>query len=299
MSVIKRILSPLLVMAWIAVYAGMAYAVGGFEVVSGIAPYTYLAERIGGSNVQARTLIEQGQDPHTFEPSPKQIMSLGSARIFFLSGLDFEERISGKIHKGFPALTFVDLSKDLVHGHAAGEGGHADHDEGDHYDHGEGYCDQHLWLSPSLYRIQAERVAIAFAKEDPAHKDAYYRNLDKFQKELDLISARIAVQLKPFKGRSFFVFHPAFAHFGEAFGLHQKAVEAGGRRPTPKKIASLITAAKEEGVQIIFVQPQFDQASAQIVAASIRGTVVELDPLAKNVLGNFSVIAEQLERAFQ
>jgi zinc transport system substrate-binding protein len=276
----------------------MAHAAGALEVVCGIAPYTYLAERIGGSHVSVHTLIEQNQDPHTFEPSPRHVAALGRARMFLLSGLDFEERLSSKLRQSFPALIFADLSQGLGAGSGARECGHGDEHESQGEQH-EADCDQHLWLSPPLYRAQAERVAQAFAKVDPVHKNDYYANLAAFQRELDLLAARIAKQLQPFHGRSFFVFHPAFAYFGEAFGLQQKAVEVGGRTPTPKTIASLIAAAREAGVRLIFVQPQFDQTSAKIVAAAIGGTLVGLDPLAKDVLHNYTVIAEQLERAFQ
>lgn len=290
MDIVKRIFAPLLAVSWLPFFAGMVHAVEGFEVVAGIAPYAYLAERIGGDNVRVQTLIEQSQDPHTFEPSPKKIMSLGSARLFLLSGLDFEERLTGRIQNSFPGLTFVDLSKGLEHGGMAQKNDGPDQ-------HGD--SDQHAWLSPPRYRRQAEIVTQAFSREDPKHKDVYSTNLAELQKEIDQITDRIARQLEPFQGRSFFVFHPAFAHFGEAFGLHQKAVEVGGRLPTPKKIAGLIEAAKEEKVQIIFVQPQFDQASAKVVASSIGGAVVGLDPLAKDVLHNYAIIADQLEKAFQ
>jgi zinc transport system substrate-binding protein len=259
--------------------------------MTGIAPYTYLAERIGGDNVRIGTLIKQSQDPHTFEPSPKQILSIGSARIFFLAGLDFEKHLSAKIQNSFPGLAFVDLSAGLVSEEEI------DADEGGTEHHGD--QDQHLWLSPKILKIQAERMAEAFSREDKKHTDVYYANLHAFQEELDRLTARIARQLQPFRGRTFFVFHPAFASFAEEFGLHQKAVETNNRMSSPKQIAALIDAAGKEGVKIIFVQPQFDQTSAKTIASSIGGAVVALDPLAKDVLNNFSVIADKLEGAFQ
>lgn len=262
----------------------------GLVVVTGIAPYTYLAERIGGSRMRVRTFIDQSRDPHTFEPSPQNVHSLGEARLFFLSGLDFEKRLTEKIQKAYPSLVFVNLNEGLnlkgsVHKEEPGD------------NHGD--FDQHVWLSPPILRKQAEVMASAFANKDPAGKEFYYGNLKVFQEELDIIVAGIAKKLKPFSGRTFYVFHPAFAHFGEAFGLHQKAVESGGRLPTPKSISTLIASARDQGARVIFVQPQFDQASARIVASSIAGKIVVLDPLAKDVLRNYAEIAEQLERAFQ
>ena len=42
-----------------------------------------LAAEIGGELVEVDVLVKPGQEPHTFEPTPRQVMSLGRARIFF------------------------------------------------------------------------------------------------------------------------------------------------------------------------------------------------------------------------
>ncbi len=110
---------------------------------------------------------------------------------------------------------------------------------------------------------------------------------------------RLRNELLPYKGKTFYVFHPAFGYFAAAFGLKQRAVEAGGRSPSPRQLAALIEQARKEKVRIIFVQPQFDQKGAEAIARAIDGTVINLDPLAYDVLGNFSRIAESLDRSFQ
>jgi zinc transport system substrate-binding protein len=52
-------------------------------------------------------------------------------------------------------------------------------------------------------------------------------------------------------------------------------------------------------VKIVFVQPQFDQASAEILASSIGGAVLSMDPLAQDVVDNFSRMADTLEKALR
>ena len=97
--------------------------------------------------------------------------------------------------------------------------------------------------------------------------------------------ARIAAALEPYRGQRFYVFHPAFGYFADAYGLRQEAVEAGGKVAHARSnFAALIQKAREDGVKIIFVQPQFDQRTAETVAEAIGGRVVPIDPLAKDVL---------------
>jgi len=61
----------------------------------------------------------------------------------------------------------------------------------------------------------------------------------------------------------------------------------------------LIGQARADKVRIIFTQPQFDVRSAAVVAAAINGTVVSLNPLAKNVLKNFIKIGRALKGALK
>ncbi len=250
------------------------------RVVVSTPPHAFVTGRIGASLVRVQILIDKGQDPHTFEPTPKQIMNLDKAAIMFIAGLPFEHRLVGQIKARNKDLRIVDLIKGLP----------VRKDE-------DGDMDPHTWLSPPLLNMQAEAIAKSLIEIDPGHAQIYNRNLTIFSKELQAVDNRIRVLLRPYAGRSFYVFHPAFGYFGAAYGLLQKSVEMGGSRPGPRRLARLIRQAKADKVHIIFTQPQFDQRSAAVVASAINGTVMPLDPMAYNVLDNFMKIAQALEGA--
>ena len=90
-------------------------------------------------------------------------------------------------------------------------------------------------------------------------------------RELDGLDARIRRALRPFRGQTFYVFHPAFGYFADAYGLRQKSVETEGKSPTPRQLLALIKQARAEGVKIIFLQPQFDRRAADAVATALGG----------------------------
>jgi zinc transport system substrate-binding protein len=249
-------------------------------VVTSTPPHAYVIARIGGSMVHVQTLVDKGQDPHDFEPTPKQIMNLDRAAIMFTAGLPFERRLAAQLKSRSKNLRVVDLTSGLPVRKA-----------------GDGDIDPHIWLSPPLLKIQAAAIANTLAEADPVNAASYKRNLAVFSKELQKIDTRIATLLRPYAGRTFFVFHPAFGYFGAAYDLRQKAVEMGGSRPGPRQLARLIKQAKADDVRVIFSQPQFDQRSAAVIATAINGTVVALDPLAYNILDNFMKIAQALEDA--
>jgi len=252
------------------------------RIVTSTPPHAFVTNEIGGAFVKVQALIDNGQDPHTFTPTPKQIMNLDQAAILFTTGLPFERPLVRQIKDRNKQLLIVDLTK--------GVPTHNDED---------GDLDPHIWLSPPLLKIQAATIAETLSGADPAHAEVYKRNLAGFITALQKVDQRIRTMLRPFAGRSFYVFHPAFSYFGAAYGLHQKAVEVGGGSPSPRQLAQLIQRAKADKVRIIFTQPQFDQRSAAVVAAAINGTVMSLDPMAYDVLKNFTKIARALEEALK
>ena len=137
----------------------------------------------------------------------------------------------------------------------------------------------------------------ALAQADPEHAEEYEKNLAILCGELDALHEKIAKKLAPYRGQSFYVFHPAFGHFGKTYGLTQRAVEFEGKQPSSRQLRALIQRAKAEQVRIIFVQPQFDRRTAEVVAESIGGATVPIDPLAKDILKNLDEAAREIERS--
>ena len=166
-------------------------------------------------------------------------------------------------------------------------------------EHEAGEMDQHTWLDPQLAKIQAKTIADTLIRIDPSHKDQYEKNLKGFQADLDAIHEQLKKALAPVKGKSFFVFHPAYGYFGDAYGLKQVPVQIGGKEPTARQLARLIELAKEDGVRVIFVQPQFSKKTAEALAKGIGGAVVPLDDLAPDYLKNLQEMATKLDSALQ
>ena len=155
-----------------------------------------------------------------------------------------------------------------------------------------------MWLSPDNCRIIAGKILGALSAADPAKKLEYEANYNRLVGELAEVNAKTSEALLPYKGRTFFVHHPAFGYFAAAYGLKQQGIELGGREPSPAQLTKVIREAREHGVKTIFVQPQFNPASASALARAIGGTAAELDPLRADVLANFRAVTAALVRGF-
>ena len=117
--------------------------------------------------------------------------------------------------------------------------------------------------------------------------------------DLDRVDREIARTLAPLKGREILVFHPAYGYFAHAYGLKQTAIEVEGKEPSAAHLAAVVERARQTGVKVIFVQPQFSTAGAQAIAKEIGGAVVPLDPMARDVLANLETMAETIKTSLE
>ena len=262
---------------------------GKLRVVVSIVPQAYFAERIGGDRVAVSVLVGPGQSPHSYSPTPRQRAELEQAAVYFRIGVPFEDALAGKLSSAAPKLRVVDLREGIV---LRPEPGH-EHDHA--HDHGE--MDPHTWLSPRLAGVQAAVMCEALVEVDPDGAADYRRRLAEVQADLAALDRKLAAALAPLKGRTFYVFHPAFGYFAAEYGLKQKAVQTGGKNPGPRQLQALIDSARAEGVRVIFVQPQFSDRAARAVAAQIGGAVVPMDPLARDYIGNLEQMADKIRKA--
>lgn len=269
---------------------------GALVAAVSILPQAEFLRRIGGSHIQPIVLVGPGQSPATFDPTLKQMTGLARARLYFRIGVAFEGRLVAKIQETYPDLQIID-TRQGIELRSIEEG-----DDPEHHHHA-GEPDPHIWLNPRLVKTQSRTICDALKLADPDHAADFERNLGAFEADLDAVDARIAKRLAPVKGREFFVFHPAFGYFGDAYGLRQVAVEIGGKEPTARQLSALIERARKQNVKLILVQRQFATAGARAVADAIGGAVLVVDPLAEDYLDNLwriaSTIAELLEHSQQ
>lgn len=270
------------------------------KAAAGIEPVGYFVERVGGEHVRTEVLVRAGGNPHTFEPSPRVLAAVSEATLFFAVGMPFETRLVDKIRGSNAALELIDLRKGITL-RAMAEGEACTHEAGghEHEGHGEGAPDPHIWLSPLNAKIMAATIHDALAAADPAHAEAYGRNLAALQADLDALHQRLAQELAPYRGRAFYAYHPAFGYFADAYGLRQIPVEIEGKEPSAKQLTETIARAKADGARAVFVQKQFSQRAAQSLAAELRAQVIELDPLARDYIPSLQQLPERLRNAWE
>ena len=129
----------------------------------------------GAANVV--TLIPDGQDPHDFAPSAKDLETINNAALVVANGLDLEESLDDALANAQQAgvnvfyvvdhvtvLDIVDVNDHSDHGHVH-RGADASHSDDDH-SHSQ---DPHVWLSP--HTVREALPALAKAASDALNVD--------------------------------------------------------------------------------------------------------------------------------
>jgi zinc transport system substrate-binding protein len=230
----------------------------------------------------------------------------GVQKIPMTSGHDHEEHAhSGEEHVHKDAGHNQDVEG--LHGEA-----HGDKDEnaqdgemhahgGDAHEQGHGTLDPHVWLDPALVKIQAAHIRDGLSRVDPQNAETYAANAATFMQELNALDLEIRSILSalPENQRTFLVFHPSWGYFAKAYGLNQASIEVEGKEPSPRDMARIIAMGKKTGARVVFVQPQFSEKSASVIARQIGAKVVRLDPLAADWPDNLRKAAHAFVEALK
>lgn len=252
-------------------------------VAVSLLPQAEFVETVGGDKVKTIVIIPPGADPHTYEPSPKEIENVSKASMYVTVGVDmpFEKVWIDRFESINSGTLIVNSSNGIKLRELADD---------------ETGMDPHIWTSPSNAKIMVENIYEGLAKIDPGNKTYYTQNRDAYLKELDALDARIREKLEGKTERNFIVYHPAWGYFAADYNLTMIPVEIEGKEPSAQDLAKLVDLAKEKNVKVIFIQPQTSTQSAQAVAEEIGGEVVAVDPLAKDYIANMDNVSDIFAR---
>lgn len=289
-------------------YSGYGFAGNPVPVFVSIPPQKQFVQQIGKDLVDIQVLVEPGADPHTYEPTPRQMAAISKAKLYFAIGIEFETAKLDKIVATNPKLKVIHTDHGIQkipmeshHEHTAGQ--HETdmrhgHDQEEMH-HSKGLPDPHIWLSPSLVMIQALTILNALQEMDPENSAVYEKNYNTFISDLTKLDQDLKNTFSGNPGLKFMVFHPSWGYFAHAYGLEQIPIEIEGKAPKPSQLKELIEHSRENQIRVVFAQPQFSAETAKLIAKEINGEVIFIDPLAENWSDNLRQAAIKIKAALR
>lgn len=272
------------------------------KVLVTVLPEAGYVQAVGGDRVKVFVAVPPGADPHTYEPSARDMVEFSEADIYFSLGkgiLPFEDNLVSKLSSMNPRMRVIETARgiDLL----TGEDQHNEENLENNQDTGiaiEGHShdgpDPHIWVSLNNSKIMVNHIYDALATSDPAYASYYKDNRDSYLKNLTSMDTNIRTILENAPGKQFISSHASWGYFARDYGLTQVVIGQPGKEATSKEIETLIREARDNGITIIVSEPEYSRKTADIIANSINGRVVTDDPLSRDIPGELKKLATEL-----
>ena len=250
-------------------------------------PLRYFTEAIAGNNYEVVSMVPKGSSPESYDPTPQQLVNLSKSQAYFRIGyIGFEQTWMKKLEANCPDMKVYDTSKgiDLIRDKG--------HWHGDHFH--EGGVEPHVWNSTQNALIIADNIYQALCELDSTHQEDYQKRLDVLKQTIRQTDANVRTLVEN-ADSTFLIYHPALSYFARDYGLKQVSIEEGGKEPSPAQLKALIETCRNENVHTIFVQQEFDQRNAQLIANELGVNIVSINPLSYDWVKEMIRIAEALK----
>lgn len=258
-----------------------------------IEPERYVAEQIAGHFFTVNCVIPAGQSPETYDPTPQEMMRISkSAAYFRIGNIGFEQAWMDAIKEQNPNMPVFDLSEGIRL--IANDNDIHDGHEPNGQRHSHGATDPHIWTSTRNMRTIALNMREAFISIDKANEAVYRQNYNSLLEIIDSTEQVLDSLLSPLSGHAFVIYHPALTYFAQDYRLKQLCIEMDGKEPSPAQLKALVDAAKEHQATTVFIQQEFDQKNAELIAAETGCRLVPINPLDYDWPSSMIKIAQSL-----
>lgn len=240
------------------------------QIAVSIIPESTFVEAVGKDHVEVTTMIPPGSSPETYEPTPKQMTEFSKSDLFFSIGMPLEKN---------QLIPNLNTKTKVVSLDKAVQKQYPDLKLGEERD-------PHIWLSPKRVIVMIDTIVEELSKIDPQNTAFYQKNGDSYKDQINAVDLKIQKSLLPVKNRKIIVFHPAFGYLADDYQLEMYALEEEGKESTPEHLRQMIDLAKKEHIKVIFYQAETDSNQSKAFAEELGGKTVQLEPLAKDYIGN-------------
>jgi ABC-type Zn uptake system ZnuABC Zn-binding protein ZnuA len=236
-----------------------------------------IVQNIAGERMVVDTLMPKGLDPHSFEPTPRDVARISDSDILFVNGAGFEAWLEGVIENLPETLVVVEASAGLQ-SRTVEEEDHAD--EGKLEEEDDHEIDPHFWLDPTLVITYAENIRDGLIAIDPEGKEIYSSNTEEYiqqLKDLDVyIQEKIAVI--PMERRLIVTNHESFGYFADRYGFEIVGTiihsVSSGAAPSAQQMAELVDQMRASGAIAIFMETGTNPQLAEQLAKETNIKIV-------------------------
>jgi ABC-type Zn uptake system ZnuABC Zn-binding protein ZnuA len=269
----QRLLVPLLSILSIVMAACTPSPTGSTQAtpLKVVAVESFLGDitrQVAGERVIVVSLIEAGMDPHTFEPIPRDIITISESRLLIVNGGGLENWLQKMIDVQSISIPIVVASSGLTPRLPSSS------------ERMDEQLDPHFWLDPVNIKTYVRNIRDALIEMDPAGRDDYERNAGQYILQLDELNTWIdgeVAQIPP-ENRLLVTNHESFGYFADRYGFKIIGTiipsVSSGSTPTALQLTDLIGKIQYAKVKAIFLEAGSNPELAQTIASETGVTII-------------------------
>jgi len=244
---------------------------GKINVTATFYPLFEAARQVGGDKASVSTLVPPGTEPHEFEPTPRDIVSLSKAKMLIHNGAGLEPwmvRILPDLDKAGIEVVNASKNADLLQMT----------DEGDP---SKKVSDPHFWLDPVIMQRIVNAIKDAYVRVDPVSKSYYEANAAAYVAQLEALNQKYQTALAGYTRRTIVTSHDAFSYMARRYGLEVIFIAglSPEAEPSAQQLAEITRLVKERGIKYIFFETLVSPRLAETVAKEVGAHTLVLNPL--------------------
>ena len=277
------------------------------SVVATIFPQYDFVRQIAGENVELKMLLKPGEETHSYEPTPQDIIAIQNSDLFIYVGGEndawVEDILESMPDNGRKTLKLVDcvdtveeehvegMKEERGHDHDEDDAKHEEHeveheeDEADHEEHGQEEThsvheiDEHVWTSPLNAVKIVEQIKEELCEIDSENASDYEENAEAYVAQLKELDQEFQDVVDHSK-RKLMIFGDRFPfrYFAEAYGLDYYAAFSGcasDTEPSAATMAFLINKVQDENIKTVLKMELSNENIAKAIAEATNADVKE------------------------
>jgi zinc transport system substrate-binding protein len=231
---------------------------GKINVTTTIFPPYDFVRQIAGDKVNLTMLLPPGAESHSFEPSPRDIITIQNSDIFIYVGGESDQWIDRILQSMYTdkmkILALMDtvdvVEEEIVEGMEEEEEDFEDEDEN------EVEYDEHVWTSPQNAIRIVRSITELLCEADAANAALYLQNAIAYINALEQLDNAFNEVVSGAK-RNTIVFADRFPfrYFADSYGLSYFAAFPGcstETEPSAATVAFLINKVRDEQIPVVF-----------------------------------------------
>ncbi len=228
-------------------------------------PLYFFSQEIAGNQAEVINLTKTGVEPHEFEPSTKDLLTLNKSQLLIVNGLSFESWLEEFARE--PENQHLEILK-TAEGLTALE-------------HEQKLTDPHVWLDPVLAQAQVKVITQKLKEIDAINSNFYEQNQEKLITELQKLDQEFKSGLANCQKNKIITSHAAFAYLAKRYNFEQIAIQGLNPEedPSPQKIATAAKLAKEHKLNYIFFETLVSPKIAQTIAKETGASTLVFNPI--------------------